>query len=150
MDDLANNAMENVGNIRIADEVIATLAGIATTEVEGVVGMSGTIAGEIAEILGKKNLAKGVKIERNGDLISIDLHLIVNYGVRIPEVAWEVQEKVKKTIESITGLEIEKINIYIESVYIEKEPHKEAKPSKAKDATQAEAQEDKKKTKDEA
>ena len=130
MDDMMNHKSEDIGNIKIADEVVATVAGIATSEVAGVAGMSGTIAGGIAEILGKKNLGKGVKIEHNGDVISIDLHLIVVYGARVPEVAWEIQEKVKKAVESMTGLEVEKVNIFIEGVYIEKEPRKETKPPK--------------------
>ncbi len=133
MDDILKNTNDDIGNVKIADEVIATIAGIATSEVKGVAGMSGTIAGGIAEILGKKNLSKGVKIEHNGDLVSIDLHLIVAYGVRVPEVSWEIQERVKKAVESMTGLEIEKINIYIEGIFIEKEPRKETKPPKAED-----------------
>lgn len=138
MDDMTNQNIEEIGNIKIADEVVATVAGIATSEVAGVAGMSGTIAGGIAEILGKKNLGKGVKIEHNGDLVSIDLHLIVVYGTRVPEVAWEIQEKVKKAVESMTGLEVEKVNIFIEGVYIEKEPRKETKPPKKEEASEEE------------
>jgi uncharacterized alkaline shock family protein YloU len=117
---------EGVGNIKIAVEVVSTIAGLATTEIEGVAGMSGTFAGGIAEILGaKKNPSKGVKVEMKETSVVIDLYLIVNYGVRIPELAWEIQENVKNSVETMTGLEVEKVNIHIEGVNFEKEKKKD-------------------------
>ena len=93
-----NNADYNneKGSIKIADDVVGVIAGLAATEVEGVAGMSGGIVGGIAEILGHKNLSKGVKVEVGEKEAAVDLYMIVNYGVRIPEVAWNVQENVKK------------------------------------------------------
>ncbi|HHY71510.1 MAG TPA: Asp23/Gls24 family envelope stress response protein [Thermoanaerobacterales bacterium] len=104
------------GSIKIADDVVGVIAGLAATEVEGVAGMSGGIVGGIAEILGRKNLSKGVKVEVGEKEAAVDLYMIVNYGVRIPEVAWNVQENVKKAIENMTGLSVVEINIHIQGV----------------------------------
>ena len=104
------------GSIKIADDVVGVIAGLAATEVEGVAGMSGGIVGGIAEILGRKNLSKGVKVEVGEKEATVDLYMIVNYGVRIPEVAWNVQENVKKAIENMTGLSVVEINIHIQGV----------------------------------
>lgn len=109
------------GSVRIADEVVAIVAGIATTEVAGVAGMSGGIVGGIAEILGAKNLTKGVKVEVGEKEAAIDLFIIVEYGVRIPDVCWDIQEKVKKAVESMTGLNVVEVNVHIQGVNIEKE-----------------------------
>ena len=92
-----------LGNIRIADEVVSIIAGLAATEVEGVAGMSGGIAGGIADMLGKRNLSKGVKVEVGERQASIDVYIVVKFGARIPDVAWNIQESVKKAIESMTG-----------------------------------------------
>ena len=115
-----------VGNITISDEVVSVIAGVATSEISGVASMSGTIAGGIAEILGKKNMGKGVKVTIDGNNAVIDLHITVIYGTKVPDVAWEIQEKVKKAVETMTGLVVDKVNIYIEGVTIEKEPKKES------------------------
>ncbi|HHV17466.1 MAG TPA: Asp23/Gls24 family envelope stress response protein [Thermoanaerobacterales bacterium] len=113
-----NNADYNneKGSIKIADDVVGVIAGLAATEVEGVAGMSGGIVGGIAEILGHKNLSKGVKVEVGEKEAAVDLYMIVNYGVRIPEVAWNVQENVKKAIENMTGLSVVEVNIHIQGV----------------------------------
>jgi len=107
---------EESGAIRIADEVVSIIAGLAATEVTGVSGMSGGIAGGIAEMLGKKNFAKGVKVEVGEREAAIDLFVIVDYGVRIPDVAQEIQEKVKKSVENMTGLAVVEVNVHIQGV----------------------------------
>ena len=104
------------GSIKIADDVVGIIAGLAATEVEGVAGMSGGIVGGIAEILGRKNLSKGVKVQVGEKEAKVDLYIIVNYVVRIPEVAWNVQENVKKAIENMTGLSVVEVNIHIQGV----------------------------------
>lgn len=142
------NNTDNIGNIKISEEVVAIIAGIATSEVKGVAGMAGSIAGGIAELLGKKNISKGVKVDLNDPNVSIDLHIIVEYGARVPEVAWEAQEKVKKSVESMTGLNVENVNIYVEGVYIEKEPKKETKPPANQDALVKEKESEKESNKD--
>ncbi|MDK2878469.1 MAG: hypothetical protein PWR06_1185 [Thermoanaerobacteraceae bacterium] len=116
---MGNEKIENTndkGSIKIADEVVGIIAGLAATEVEGVAGMSGGIVGGIAEILGRKNLSKGVKVEVGEKEAAVDLYIIVNYGVRIPEVAWNVQENVKKAIENMTGLSVIEVNIHVQGV----------------------------------
>lgn len=108
-----NNAL---GTIRIADEVVSIIAGLAATEVEGVAGMSGGIAGGITEILGRKNFSKGVKVEVGEKEAAIDLYIIVKYGVRIPDIALNVQEAVKAAIENMTGLSTVEVNVHVQGV----------------------------------
>ncbi len=105
-----------LGNIKIADEVVSIIAGLAATEVEGVAGMSGGVVGGIADMLGKRNLSKGVKVEVGDQQAAVDLYIIVKFGVRIPDVAWKIQENVKKAVESMTGLEAVKINVHVQGV----------------------------------
>jgi len=105
-----------LGAIRIADEVVSIIAGLAATEVDGVASMSGGIAGGIAEALGRKNLSKGVKVEVGEEEAAVDLFLIVRYGSRIPDVAWSVQENVKKAIENMTGLKVVRVNVHVQGV----------------------------------
>lgn len=113
---------EPIGNIKISVDVVSTIAGIAASEVEGVAGMYGTLAGGIAEILGaKKNSSKGVKVDMGEGTATIDLYIVVDYGVRIPELSWEIQESVKNNVETMTGLEVLKVNIHIEGVSFAKE-----------------------------
>ncbi|SDD36352.1 Asp23/Gls24 family envelope stress response protein [Sporomusa acidovorans] len=106
----------DVGSIRIADEVVGIIAGLAATEVSGVAGMSAGLVGGIAEMLGKKNLSKGVKVEVGEREAAVDLYIIVEYGVRIPDVALRVQENVKRAIESMTGLDVVEVNIHVQGV----------------------------------
>ena len=119
---MEDTTMENVledskiGTVKIANDVVATIVGLAATEVAGIAGMSGGIAGGIAELLGKKNLTKGVKIDATEDQVQIDLYVIMDFGVTIPDVALAVQENVKKTVETMTGLSVSAINVHIQGV----------------------------------
>ena len=106
----------SLGSIRIADEVVSIIAGLAATEVEGIAGMSGGIAGGIAEMLGRKNFAKGVKVEVGEKEAAVDLYIIVKYGVRIPDVALAAQENVKQAIENMTGLSVTDVNVRIAGI----------------------------------
>lgn len=108
-----NNNTTDKGDIRIANEVIEIIAGLAATEVRGVAGMSGGVAGGIAELLGRKNLSKGVKVEVGQKQCAIDLSIVAEYGARIPEVANEIQENVKRAIEGMTGLEVVEVNVHV-------------------------------------
>lgn len=121
MEDNNINIPEDLGNVKISEEVVAIIAGIAATEVPGVTGMSGGIAGGISEMLGRKNLSKGVKVEVGEKEAAIDVFIIVDYGCRIPDVSWEIQEKVKKAVEGMTGLNVVEVNIHIQGVNIDKE-----------------------------
>ncbi len=110
-----------LGSISIADEVVSIIAGLAAMEIDGVASMSGGIAGGIAEVLGRKNLSKGVKVEVGEEEAAVDLYMIVNYGSNIPDVAWAVQEKVKKNIENMTGLKVIKVNVNVQGVIFPQE-----------------------------
>ncbi|HEY0828193.1 MAG TPA: Asp23/Gls24 family envelope stress response protein, partial [Bacilli bacterium] len=93
------------------------IAGLATIEVAGVAGMSGGIAGGIAELLGRKNLSKGVKVEVGQREAAVDVFIIIEYGYRIPEVANEIQRNVKNAIDSMTGLHVVEVNVHIHDVH---------------------------------
>jgi uncharacterized alkaline shock family protein YloU len=113
---------DNVGALKVSDDVIAIIAGITATDVPGVAGMTGgTLAGGISEMLGKKNLAKGVRVAVTNNEIVIDLFIIVDFGSRIPDVAFETQSRVKKTIESMVGMKVTEVNIHVQGIYIEKD-----------------------------
>ena len=111
--------LENT-NIKIADDVIAVIAGAAASEVPGVSSMAGGFAGGISEVFsGKKNFAKGIKVEAGEKETKIDVNIIVEYGVRIPYVAFEIQNKVKKAVEGMTGLKVVEVNVHIQGVNTE-------------------------------
>ena len=107
-------AVENDENIKIANDVVASIAGVAVSEVSGVSGM----AGGITEIFGKKGLSKGIKVEVGEKDTKIDVNIIVEYGVRIPDVAFEIQNRVKKAVETMTGLNVSSVNIHIQGINI--------------------------------
>ncbi|QNO16152.1 Asp23/Gls24 family envelope stress response protein [Alkalicella caledoniensis] len=107
------------GTVRIADEVVSIIAGIAATDIKGVAGMSGGIAGGFAEMLGKKNLSKGVKVNVGDTEATIDLYIIVEYGFKIPEVSEQIQIAVKQNVETMTGLNVLEINVHVQGVRIQ-------------------------------
>lgn len=115
--------------IKIADDVVAVIAGVAVSEVSGVAEMAGGFAGGITEVLsGKKNLAKGIKVEVGDKDTKIDVNIIVEYGVRIPDVAFEIQNRVKKAVETMTGLNVVEVNVHVQGVNTEeKETAEETK-----------------------
>ena len=110
----------NIGEVRVADEVVAIIAG-AATEVDGVESMAGNITNELVSKLGMKNLSKGVKVYVNDRTVAVDLALNIKYGFEIPKVSANVQEKVKSAIETMTGFEVTSVNIKIAGVNIEAE-----------------------------
>lgn len=117
----------DTGKVNISDEVIATISGIAAMEIDGVHGMSGSTIGDIAEKLGaKKSPQKGVKVVKDENGAEIDVYIVVEYGKRIPELAWEVQENVKNSVETMTGIDVKAVNVRIEGVNFPK-PKKQEK-----------------------
>ena len=103
--------------IKISDDVVATIAGMAVSEVSGVAGMAGGFAGGITEVFsGKKSLTKGIKADVGEKETKIDVNIIVEYGTRIPDVAFEIQSKVKKAVESMTGLTVTAVNVHVQGV----------------------------------
>lgn len=107
--------------IKISDDVVAVIAGVAVSEVSGVAGMAGGFAGGISEVLsGKKNLSKGIKVDVGEKETKIDVNIIVEYGTRIPDVAFEIQNRVKKAVEAMTGLKVIEVNVHVQGVSTEK------------------------------
>lgn len=119
------NDEKEFGTIKISNDVIATIAGIAATEVKGVAGKSMGFTGGITEILGMKNLTKGVKVEITNRIAKVDIAIIVEYGVDIAETAKKVQENVKKSVETMTDLLVPEVNVNIQGVNMEKEKEEE-------------------------
>ena len=107
---------EKIGEVQIADEVVAIIAGLAATEVEGVDSMAGNITNELVGKLGMKNLSKGVKVDVTEEHVSVDLSLNIRYGYNIPSVSEQVQEKVSTAIENMTGLTVLDVNVKIAGV----------------------------------
>lgn len=108
--------VENNGSVNIADEVIAVIASMAASEVKGVASMVSGVAGNFAELIGMKNTSKGVKITKDGDSVTLDLAIVVEYGAKIPDVSWNVQSKVKGDVEAMTGLSVSAVNVSVESI----------------------------------
>ena len=117
-----------VTSVRISDEVVATIAAIAAGEIDGVGGMCGSRAGDIIEKLGKKNSAKGVKVEVEDGQVSINMNLLVSYGYKIREVCEEVQAAVKSAVEGMTGLHVAEVSIVVQGIAMQKED-KAAEPA---------------------
>ncbi len=117
---------ENDESIKIANDVVASIAGVAVSEVPGVYGM----AGGITEIFGKKGLSKGIKVEVGQKDTKIDVNIIVEYGVRIPDVAFEIQNRVKKAVETMTGLNVSSVNIHIQGINIAEKRNEEVQEDK--------------------
>ena len=108
--------------IKIANDVVAVIAGVAVSEVPGVASMSGGFAGGISEVLsGKKNLSKGIKVDADEKEVKIDVNIIVEYGSRIPDVAFEIQNRVKKSVENMTGLKVAEVNVHVQGVKTERD-----------------------------
>ncbi len=104
------------GTITFANEVISTIVGIAACDIEGVAGMCGGFKDGIVDLLGKKNLSKGVKITLNDNTVVADLSIVVEYGVRVPDVCAKIQESVISTVEVMTGLTVKAVNVSVEGI----------------------------------
>lgn len=114
------NEQKDSNGIKISNDVIAVIAGVAVSEVSGVASMSGGFAGGITEaIKGKKNLAKGIKVDANEKEAKIDVNIIVEFGSRIPDVAFEIQNRVKKAVENMTGIKVTDVNVNVQGVNTE-------------------------------
>ena len=110
----------SMGQVQIADEVVAIIAGLAATEVEGVSSMAGNITKELVSKLGKKSLSKGIKVEVEDGIVHVNVAINIAYGYNVPKTSQKVQEKVKAAIENMTGLEVSGVDIQIASVSMEK------------------------------
>lgn len=127
----AHEIVRESGVVRISDDVVAVIAGLAASEVSGVAGMGGGgLAGSVSEMLGKKNLTKGVKVQVGDKQVAVDLYIIVEHGARIPVVARTVQENVKNAIANMTGLEVVEANVHVQAVFFPETKVEEAGKSK--------------------
>lgn len=116
-----DNDNKDYGSVKISDDVVAIIAGVAATEIPGVTSMSGGITGGFSEMLGMKNLSKGVKVELKDNNAMIDIFIIVEYGMNISEIGKKVQQNVKNSVETMTELNVAEVNVNIQGVNIPKE-----------------------------
>ena len=121
IDNVEEISVEGNDTIKIANEAVATYAGIAVSEVQGVYGMSGGFAGLTEALSGKKNFTKGIKVDVNDKNAKIDVSIIVEYGARIPDVAYEIQSRVKGSVENMTGLKVLEVNVHVQGVHAKSE-----------------------------
>lgn len=119
--------MTETGIVRISNEVIGVISSVAAMEIKGVYGMSGGAVDGLTEILGKKSPSKGVKVELGEEECAIDMYIIVEYGVRIPDVSREVQKNVSKAVANMTGYKVVEVNVFVQSVHL---PEVETEESK--------------------
>lgn len=112
---------DDIGTVQIADDVVAMIASLAATEVEGVSAMAGNITNELMSRVGMKTLTKGVKVDVTGDNVRVDLAVTMEYGYNIPATCGQVQNKVKNAIENMTGLNCSDVNIRIAGINIKKD-----------------------------
>ena len=111
--------MSELGNIRIADDVVKTIAAKAAADVEGVYKLAGGVVDEVSKILGKKRPTNGIKVEVGEVECSIEVYLVIKYGYRIPEGAEEVQKAVLEEVSKLSGLKVVEVNVYVQNVRIE-------------------------------
>ena len=112
----SSKEISSIGEVMIADDVIATIAGLAATEVEGVSSMQGNVTNELVGKLGMKNLTKGIRINVDEDGVVADLSIQMRYGYSIPKTCKSIQEKVKSAIENMVGLPVKMINVHVVGV----------------------------------
>lgn len=118
---------ENNGSIRISEDVISVLADKAIKEIDGIHSLVGRFSDSIAVAFGKKSSAAGISADTKDGKTAVSVHIAIKYGFRIPEVAWKVQESVKNTVEAMTGLEVTKVNVFVDDVKFPEEIEAEAK-----------------------
>lgn len=111
--------MSELGNIRIADDVVKTIAAKAAADVEGVYKLAGGVVDEVSKILGKKRPTNGVKVEVGEVECNIEIYIVVKYGYKIPEVAEEVQKNVLEEVSRLSGLKVVEVNVYVQNVKME-------------------------------
>ncbi len=113
--------VEKQGNLIISDDVLSVISAIAAKSIEGVNGMQSSLTGGFVEFLGRKNPSKGVKVAVDGDCVEIDLSVCVEYGVKIQDIAWEIQGKVKSEVEAMTGYKVKAVNVSVDGIVAPKE-----------------------------
>ena len=115
---------DELGNIHISEEVLAVIAAAAALEVEGVGGLAANLGSDLAELLGKKNLSRGIRLQVEEESVTVDVAVLVKYGYTIPDVARAIQEGIAGSIEATSGLHVAAVNVSVGGVVFEKEPKK--------------------------
>ena len=118
---ILNTADQTLGQIQIAPRVLEFIAGIAASQIDGVSKMHGSFANNVGELLGRSDHRRGVKLTVKGDTLTIDVAVYLNYGVSVPKVAAQIQERIKQQITSMTDLKVEEVNVHIQGIVTEKE-----------------------------
>lgn len=118
---MAMQESKGIGEVKIASDVVAVIASLAATEVEGVYAMAGNITNELIGKLGRKNLSKGVKVQMEAGVVHVDMMIHVRYGYNIPKVSEQVQDRVSQQIEMMTGLEVTEVNVRVAGVNLSNE-----------------------------
>ena len=111
---------DELGNIHISEEVLAAIAAASTLEVEGVSALSANLGSDLAELLGKKSLTKGIHVQMDEDKVKVDVSILLDYGHTIPETGKAVQDNVKNAVENMTGLEVAEVNVNVSGISFEK------------------------------
>lgn len=115
---------ENNGSVHIAEDVVASVASLAACEVDGVSSLVAAGGSQISELLGKRNLSKGVKLTIVDESVTVDVHILVKYGSNVRNVAQKVQDNIKKTLESMTGMAVSAVNVHVGGISLKKDPKK--------------------------
>jgi len=123
-------SVNELGQIKIAPEVISLIASLAVSEVPGVSDLSGGFTGDMLEKVGVKSPAKGIKVQLGENEVLIDTSIVVEYGVSIPDVAKEVQRKVKVSVETMTGINVTQVNVHVQGVNFQKDVNEDEKTKK--------------------
>jgi len=111
---------EGAGKVTFANDVIAVIASLATADVKGIAGMIGGAMSGFSEMLGRKNLTKGVKVEVGQEEVAVDAYVVVYYGYKIQDVAAEIQTSIKNAVETMTGLRVKEVNVFVQGIEMEK------------------------------
>lgn len=127
--DILNEKELATGMVKISEEVVEVLADKAVREIDGVAGLTAGLLGNVADMFGKKTGAKGVDVDIKENTAAITVHVVIKFGCRIPEIAWRIQEAVKNTVESMTNLEITKVNVFVDGVKFIEECAPEIQPA---------------------
>lgn len=123
----SNNGGQSIGNINISDEVVSNIVGMATLEIDGVVGLSGGVTDGIADLLKKNEFNRGVEASINEGKVKINISIIVEFGMKIPDISWRIQQNVKRRIEEMTGLSVTAVNVLVRGVDVKKEDNNNEK-----------------------
>lgn len=126
-----NNSITEMDSIYVSTEVIRKIVGMTVNRVDGVSGMSAGLVGGIAERLGQRDLSKGIKVQQFDNQISIDINVIVEYGVKIPEVAEKLQDAVRQAVEETTGYQVTEVNLHVQGIQLPRPKEEEEEVKKA-------------------